>query len=243
MNDGAAMSASTTGMGNAGDIQLTAGDSILLDQASVTTEAESAGGGNIKFIADNKIDLIDSQVTSRIQKGSGDAGSINFDPDFIVFEGSDVLSTAVSGDGGDITLTADSAILIDQFSLLDARSQFGGSGTVGVQAPTQFLKGTIAPLPQNPQPVTDLYGSKCVAGKDGHFSSFVNSKADSIAPTPGTVLASPLLPFASNPFAVNPIDMHGGPNDPTQAAPLQVAAYSPPVLFGQTTGQLATCRP
>ncbi len=82
-----------------------------------------------------------------------------------------------------------------------------------------------------------------MAGKDGHFSSFVNSKADSIAPTPGTMLASPLLPLASNPVVLNPIDTQRGPNDPTQSAPLQVAAYSPPVLFGQTTGQIATCRP
>lgn len=139
MNNGAAISASTTGTGNAGDILITAGDSILLDKASVTTEAESAVGGNIKLTANNRIDVTDSQVTSRVKEGSGSAGSINFDPDFIVLKNSQVMSTAVSGaGGGDITLTANSAIVMDPFTFLDARSQFGGSGTVNLQAPVQF---------------------------------------------------------------------------------------------------------
>jgi hypothetical protein len=243
MKNGAAISASSTGTGNAGDIHITAGDAILLDKASVTTEAESAVGGNIKFTADNRIDLTDSQVTSRVQQGSGDAGSIDFDPDFIVLNTSEVLSTAVSGDGGSITLTANKAILVDSSSNLDARSQFGGSGTIDIQAPIQNLSGTIAPLPQDPAPVTALYGSRCVASEGGNWSTFVDSKADNIAPTPGTLLASPLLPLASNSLALNTIDTHGGSFDSTQAAPIQVAAYSPPVLFGETTDQLATCRP
>ena len=242
MKNGAAISASTTGTGNAGDIFLTASDSILLDKASVTTEAGSAVGGNIKLTADNRIDVTNSQVTSRVQEGSGSAGSINFDPDFIVLKNSQVLSTAVAGSGGDITLTANSAILMDPFTFLDARSQFGGSGRVNIESPVQFLSSTIMPLPHNLVPVTTLYGTKCVA-EQGRFSSFVNTKADTIAPTPGTLLASPLLPFASYSGALNPIDLHVGSTNQTQTVPIHVAAYSPPVLFGQTPGQRAACRP
>ena len=242
MKNGAAISASTTGTGNAGDIFLTASDSILLDKASVTTEAGSAVGGNIKLTADNRIDVTNSQVTSRVQEGSGSAGSINFDPDFIVLKNSQVLSTAVAGSGGDITLTANSAILMDPFTFLDARSQFGGSGRVNIESPVQFLSSTIMPLPHKLVPVTTLYGTKCVA-EQGRFSSFVNTKADTIAPTPGTLLASPLLPFASYSGALNPIDLHVGSTNQTQTVPIHVAAYSPPVLFGQTPGQRAACRP
>ncbi|HNP96979.1 MAG TPA: hypothetical protein PKJ63_15170, partial [Cyclobacteriaceae bacterium] len=198
--------------------------------------------GNIKLTADNRIDVTNSQVTSRVKEGSGSAGSINFDPDFIVLKNSQVLSTAVSGSGGDITLTANLAIVMDPFTFLDARSQFGGSGRVNIQAPVQFLSSTIVPLPQNLVPVTTLYGTKCVAEK-GRFSSFVDTKADTIAPTPGRLLASPLLPFASNSGVLNPIGLHVGSNNQTQAVPIHVAAYSLPVLFGQTTGQRAACRP
>ncbi|MDT3779980.1 filamentous hemagglutinin N-terminal domain-containing protein [Nitrospira sp. MA-1] len=242
MKNGAAISASTTGTGNAGDIFITASDSILLDKASVTTEAGSAVGGNIKLTADNRIDVINSQVTSRVREGSGSAGSINFDPDFIVLKNSQILSTAVAGSGGDITLTANSAIVMDPFTFLDARSRFGGNGRVNIESPVQFLSSTIVPLPQNLFPVTTLYGTKCVA-EQGRFSSFVESKADSIAPTPGALLASPLLPFSSHSVASNPIDIHGDSNNQTQADPTHATTYSPPVLFSQTTGQRATCRP
>jgi filamentous hemagglutinin family protein len=240
MKNGAAISASTTGTGNAGDIFITASDSILLDKASVTTEAGSAVGGNIKLTADNRIDVTNSQVTSRVQEGSGSAGSINFDPDFIVLKNSQVLSTAVAGSGGDITLTANSAIVMDPFTFLDARSQFGGNGRINIESPVQFLSSTIVPLPQNLVPVTTLYGTKCVA-EQGRFSSFVNTKADTIAPTPGTLLASPLLPFASHSGALNSFDLHVGSNNRAQAVPIRGAAYSPPVLFSQATGQRATC--
>jgi hypothetical protein len=190
LKNGASISASASGTGNAGDILITAGDSILLNKASVTTEADSAVGGNIKLTADKRIYVTDSQVTSLVKEGSGSAGSINFDPDFIVLKNSQVLSTAVSGAGGDITLTANSAIMMDPFTFLDARSQFGGSGTVNIRAPVQFLSGTIAPLPQNPAPVTALYGTKCMAENDGQFSSFVDSRADIVAPNPGTLLVT-----------------------------------------------------
>jgi hypothetical protein len=86
--------------------------------------------------------------------------------------------------------------------------------------------------------VTSLYGSKCVAGAGGHFSTFVDSKADSLAPTPGTFLASPFLPL-SNSSKSGALGDAGAPSD--HATPLQVAAYSPPVLFGHGNEMLTAC--
>ena len=193
MTNGATISAASLGPGNAGDIELTAVDTILLDGAPVTTEAAQASGGNIELTAEELIHLKDSKVTTRVQEGSGSAGSITFDPDFIVIRNSDVLSTAVFGDGGPISMVANDAILIDQSSNVDASSQFGGSGTINIQAPTKFLSGAIVPLESQPVEVATLYGARCVAGAGGHFSTFVDSKKDSLSPTPGTFLASPLL--------------------------------------------------
>ncbi len=243
LSDGATVSASSSGPGNAGNINITANGTILLDKATVATEAITAFGGNIKLTADNQIQLTDSQVTSRVRAGSGSAGSINFDPDFIVLKNSKVLSTAEFGDGGPITLIANSAILIDSFSELNANSQFGGSGTIDIQAPIQNLSGTIVPLPQDPVPVTALYGSRCVAGAGGHFSTFVDSKADSLAPTPGTFLASPFLPLAnsSKSGTLGDARMSSGVSETGHAAPLQVAVYSPPVLFGHGNEMLTAC--
>jgi len=243
LKDGATVSVSSSGPANAGNITITAADTILIDKATVTTDATLASGGNIKLTANDMIRLVDSTIQSSVQ---GDVtttgGDISLDPDYIILQNSQILTKAVQGQGGNISLIANDAVLVDPFSVLDASSALGISGAVNIQAPTKFLSGTIAPLPQNTAPVTTLYGARCVAGAGGHFSTFVDSKADSLAPTPGTFLASPFLPLsnASNAVALSYADKHGV-SKTRHGAPLQVAAYSPPVLFGQSDGMLTAC--
>ncbi len=241
LSDRATVSASSSGSGNAGNIQIAAADTIMLNRGSINTEVEAAFGGNIKLTAGNFIRLTDSQVTSLVQKGSGNAGSITLDPDFIVIKNSKVLSTAIFGNGGPITLIANSAILIDPFSRLNADSQFGGSGTITIQSPIQNLSGTITPLPQNTLPVTALYGSNCVAGAGGHFSTFVDSKAGSLAPSPGTFLASPFLPLSNPPHTVGNAGTFLEASEKEQATLLQLASYAPPVLFAKADRMASAC--
>ena len=69
LSNGATVSASSSGPGNAGNITLGANNTILIDKATVTTEAREALGGNIKLTAGNEIQLTDSQVTSRFRWG------------------------------------------------------------------------------------------------------------------------------------------------------------------------------
>ncbi|MCA9453792.1 MAG: hypothetical protein KC584_14390, partial [Nitrospira sp.] len=88
-----------------------------------------------------------------------------------------------------------------------------------------------------------LYAARCVAGEGGHFSTFVDSKSDSVAATPGTFLASPFLPQVSSSSAGVSGDT-GTPSvdsgkDPTPS--IQLAAYSPPVLFGQGDENSSFC--
>ncbi len=183
--------------GNAGNIDLKANGTIFIDDSTVTTQADNAVGGNIKLDAGRLIQLTDTQVTSRVQEGSGEAGSINIDPEFIVAQNSRVDTSADVGDGGDVTFVASSAILFDSLSTIDATSRFGGDGIVDIQAPIQNLSGTIAPLPEEAVPVNALYSARCAAGQGGHFSTFVDSKADSLSPRPSVFLASPLLSLSS----------------------------------------------
>jgi large exoprotein involved in heme utilization and adhesion len=215
-----------------------------MDKATVTTDATQASGGNIKLTANDTIQLVDSTIESSVQGDVTTAGGdISLDPDFIILQNSQILAKAVQGQGGNISLIANDAVLVDPFSVLDASSALGVSGSVDIQAPIQNLSGTIAPLPQDPAPVTALYGSRCVAGAGGHFSTFVDSKADSLAPTPGTFLASPFLPLSpsSRAGALGHAGMPAGVSGVSHTAPLQVASYSPPVLFGQSDGMLSVC--
>ncbi len=251
LSNGASVTAESTSdfveagnAGNAGNIQLTAADTILIDKATVTTEAAQASGGEIKLTANDRIQLVDSTISSSVK---GDettgGGDINLDPDFIILQNSQILAKAVAGKGGNIDLVASKAVLLDSQSTLDASSQTGISGSVTIESPIQVLSGTIAPLPDQPVNVATLYAARCVAGEGGHFSTFVDSKSDSVAPTPGTFLASPFLPQVSS----SPAGASGHPGTPSgvsgkyRTPPLQMAAYSPSVLLAQATGQTDSC--
>ncbi|GJL50445.1 MAG: hypothetical protein NPIRA01_16720 [Nitrospirales bacterium] len=196
--DGATIDSQSFGNANAGNIDLINMETILLDNGTVATQAENAFGGNITLKASNLIYLIGSEITSLVREGSGNAGNINLDPEFVVVQGSRIdSSTTGLGDGGDIRILASSAVLVDPFSSLDASSQFGGSGTVNIRAPIQNLGETIAPLPEEILKISGLFAARCAAQKDGKFSSFAQSTSDSFPQQPGKFLPSPLLPHNS----------------------------------------------
>lgn len=216
--------------GNAGNIDLKANGTIFIDDSTVTTQADNAVGGNIKLDAGKFIQLTDTQVTSRVQEGSGEAGSINIDPEFIVAQNSRVDTSADVGDGGDVTFVASSAILFDSLSTIDATSRFGGDGIVDIQAPIQNLSGTIAPLPEEAVPVSTLYSARCAAGQGGHFSTFVDSRTDSLSPRPSVFLASP-LPKSLVKSVADVGDKH---------TPLILTASLSPLVFGES-GEPTVC--
>jgi hypothetical protein len=235
LKDGATVSASSGGPANAGNIQLTATDTILLDGSTVTTEAAQASGGNIKLTAQDLIRLNNSTISSSVQGDATTAGgNINIDPDFIVLQNSQILAKAVQGQGGNISLIANNAVLVDPLSVLDASSALGVSGSVDIQAPIQNLSGTLAPLPEDNAPVTALYGARCAAGSGGHFSTFVDSKADSLSPAPGAFLASPLL----NLSAPAPSVAEGSAG---QKAPVILTASIAPLVLGHAGDPATAC--
>ena len=226
LKDGATVSASSSGPANAGNIQLTATDTILLDGATVTTEALQASGGNIKLIAQDLIRLNDSTISSSVEGNATTVGGdISLDPKFIILQNSHILAKAFQGQGGNISLIASQAVLVDPFSTLDASSALGISGSVNIQAPTKFLSGAILPLESQPVEVAALYGARCAAGSGGNFSTFVDSKAGSLSPVPGAFLASPLLNRA--PSAPVVADRAAG-----QRAPVILTASIAPLVLG-----------
>ena len=187
------ISTETSGPNDAGDILLSAANSINLANSAVRTIAEQADGGNIKLTASDLIQLTDSQVTSSVGGGPTTVGgNINVDPQFIILQNSQILAQAFAGQGGDITLTA-GVVLADSFSTIDASSDLGINGSVNIQASIQQLSETVAPLPEAIVSVAALYAQQCAAQKGGQFSSMVLGGHDGLPTPPGGFLPSPLL--------------------------------------------------
>jgi large exoprotein involved in heme utilization and adhesion len=100
LSDGGTISASSFGDGAAGNILLQASETFGSQHGAVTTTAAQAGGGRIELRAGRMVQLRDSQVTTSVQGGEGDAGNVTLDSTFVVAEGSQIIAQAFAGGGG-----------------------------------------------------------------------------------------------------------------------------------------------
>ena len=199
MTGGASITTSSTGpdnpnsgLANAGDILINAGQQFDIRDSSVTAKADQASGGNIDIRAVDRVRLINSEISSSVQGGASTAGgNITIDPNVVVLQNSQVVAQAVQGAGGNITITTP-LFLADSASLVKASSQFGVNGTVTIQSPTSNLSESLGTLPSNPSQAYSLLTQRCAALANGQTSSFVVAGREQLPADPGGWLTSPL---------------------------------------------------
>lgn len=192
LTNGASITASSTGPADAGNISINAGQQLIMQNSKITTEAHQANGGNIKIVAIDRINLANGRITTSVFEGSGDSGKIFIDPNEVVVQNNSmILSQAMHGRGGDITITTP-RFLQDTTSLVDASSQFGPSGKVTIQSSISNLSGTVAQLASKPSEIQALLQSRCVALAGGEQSTFIVAGRDALPSEPGGWLSSPV---------------------------------------------------
>jgi large exoprotein involved in heme utilization and adhesion len=191
-NNEAAITASSSGSGNAGNIEIHADDTFRSRNSVVSTESILSGGGKIDLSAGQIVELVDSQVTTTVQGGAGDAGNITIDPRYVVLNNSQVIARAVKGNGGNIDIGAD-VFIASPTSVVDASSQQGISGTIDIRGVVNNLSGLITPLPQGYLSTAALSADRCAGRlREGQVSSFVVAGREGMPLQPGGVLPSPL---------------------------------------------------
>jgi filamentous hemagglutinin family protein len=192
--DGAVIAATSSGLGDAGSLRLTARDTFESTRSTLTTAATQASGGNIELRARSRLRLRDSALTTSVQGGAETAGgNLTIGAPAVIVAGSQILATAVEGRGGTIGIGTD-VLLADPTSLISASSTLGISGTVDIQAPVTALSGTLAPLPQAVVQVATLLPARCAARfREGTTSSLALGGRGGLPPEPGGVLPSPLV--------------------------------------------------
>ena len=209
MSDGAAISASSTDLGNAGNIAINAGPQFLSQNSSITTEANQASGGNIFIQATDSIRLVNSQLSTSVQGGPNTSGgNITLDPAVVTLQNSQVLAQAVQGSGGNINIIA-GTFLADQSSVVSASSQFGLSGAVNIQSPLSSLSNTLTTLPQQPLQAQQLMRQRCAAQVNGHMSSLVIAGRDTLPAEPGGWQMSPMTWMADDTPSLQPSPVGG----------------------------------
>jgi filamentous hemagglutinin family protein len=190
ISNGASVSASSSGPGNAGNIAINAGQQFEMRNSSVKTEAAQASGGNIDIQAIDRIRLVNSSISTSVLGGAGSGGNITIDPNVVILQNSQIIAQAVQGAGGNISITTP-LFLADAGSLVDASSQFGLNGTVNIQSPTSNLAGTISSLPSSLRQVQSLQTGRCAALADSRSSSLIVAGRDILPTEPGGWSPSP----------------------------------------------------
>jgi large exoprotein involved in heme utilization and adhesion len=193
--DGATISAESTGLGNAGNITLTLGDSFVSTHASIVTRATLADGGNIQIKAPNFLRLRDSAITA--EEGGGTTtvgGNISIDPQFVPLQNNQIVANAFAGQGGKISIQAQQVFLADPTSQVSASSALGINGQVDIQAPVTNVSGAVTPLTQAFARAGELLRDRCGERvRGGTVSRFVLGGRDGVPLEPGSLLLSPLV--------------------------------------------------
>jgi filamentous hemagglutinin family protein len=208
--DGGQVTVSGTGTGLSGDLEITANSIFLNNQGRLRATTASSEGGNTNLQVAGSIILRNNSEITAEAFGAANGGNIFIDAGGFVLailrENSDIVASAVTGRGGNITATATGIFGFRQFqgirtpeSDFTATSELGIEGTVFVDQADRSLS-QLAPKLLN---VEDLNRDACAVG-DGQIaggSSFVvtgrgglpeNPGEDPAAIAPGVEWANPI---------------------------------------------------
>ncbi|MEM9156702.1 MAG: hypothetical protein AAGB13_16995 [Cyanobacteria bacterium P01_F01_bin.33] len=228
ISDGAIISSSSDGPGDAGDIELNLKHRLDASDAEISTESQLSGGGNISINLINEdvlvgdINLLQgSRLTASVFGGTGGGGDISTASlTFVALDDSDILAFADEGDGGNITIqapvfladvfagdsSAEDADLRDFSQFFDngrvdinASSRFGLDGTIRI-SDAGFLENTLAPLASDFSRADLVVAGSCLARQNADRGSFVVTGTGGLPRSPYESIRSPYQAIAVRPL-------------------------------------------
>lgn len=192
MDEGALVSAVSTGSGNAGSIGIAVTDTLdLRGFSQITTESQSASGGNIAFLAGNALVIHDSTVSTSVLGGGADGGNILIDAGLLLLDSGSIIARAVGGNGGAIDIAAD-VLLRSSFSVIDASSEVGIDGPVAILGFETDLNADIAALPSDFLDARQWLAQPCATRLGTNVSRFTVNGRDGAYRSPADLVPSPL---------------------------------------------------
>ena len=139
------------GTGQPGSINITANAIDLTDSARIeaATQFEGEASGNIDLTVAEDITLQDNSFISAEARNNANGGNLNIDTNFILaFPGdNDIIASAEQGQGGNINITADGLLGIQERPLNDATNDLNASSDVsGFEGNVEIQTLGINPL-------------------------------------------------------------------------------------------------
>jgi filamentous hemagglutinin family protein len=196
VRNGAQVTVTNSGTGEAGNLTVTGG-TFFLDQAGqLTASTVNGNGGNMTLQLQNGVIMRYGSVISATAGGTGDGGNITINAPVIAgFENSDIIANAFQGNGGNIQITTQGIFGLEFRPQLTpenditASSQFGVNGTVEINEFSLDPDTGIVELPAGLADTSDQIAQGCATDGD---SSFVATGRGGIPPSPKENLSSDL---------------------------------------------------
>ena len=192
------------GTGDAGNLTLTTGELAISDRGEINASATgngTTGGDIILTIADNLTLDNESQISAEAL-GNANGGNINIDSNSIVAfssqpDGSDIITSAEQGTGGEINITAKSVFGIDRGEAvagngtndIDASSRFGLDGNVSINVLDVEAVGDMTELPTSLTAGEQTIAQVCQSSSSETNTLIVRGK--------GGIIKQPIEPFDS----------------------------------------------
>lgn len=168
--DGANSIATTSGIysntedtgGRGGDILIRSETLTLNNNATISSETTGdSNSGNVEINSTELVYLSNgATVTAKASEPStANAGNISLESDFLVVENGNITTSAVSGNGGDITVMSDN-IVVSGDSTISAESEQSISGTVYFSSEAN-ITSQLVQLSEQPLDISSSFRNEC----------------------------------------------------------------------------------
>jgi filamentous hemagglutinin family protein len=202
VRDRAQVTVGSQGLGNAGNLDVTARSIELDTEGKLTAATLSGNGGNITLQVQDLLLLRNgSQISTSAgtaEKG-GDGGNITINTPFIVAvpkENSDISADAFTGKGGNVQITGTSLFGI-QFrpqdtaeSDITASSRFGVQGTVQIRTPDVDPSRGLTNLPAEVIDASNQIAQNCPTGRQVAQNEFIVTGRGGLPDNPNQTLST-----------------------------------------------------
>ncbi|MFK8184230.1 MAG: filamentous hemagglutinin N-terminal domain-containing protein [Phormidesmis sp.] len=201
ISDGGVLSATSQGLGNAGNVVINLQNRLEASNGTISTSAEFSSGGQIQITAADVVLQEDSDIQTFVNAGDNSSGNIQVIANtLIALDDSDILAFAADGRGGDIDLSqttyfgedANRAVLENDSLAFDKNGRTDINATGGVASgqiavnDSTFIENSLSELSGNIVNLDRFVSNRCVAQRTESDRSFTITNREGLPQQPGT---------------------------------------------------------
>ncbi|MBD1874983.1 filamentous hemagglutinin N-terminal domain-containing protein [Nodosilinea sp. FACHB-131] len=203
ISQNATLDTTSSGVGNAGSINLVTLEQLLVDDGTIATFTVETSGGQVNIQAGQVILRNNGDIQTFVGRGDGGGGNITIASNFLIaLEDSDILAFSADGRGGVIDLSR-TAFLGQNPSIaarnlsrnelldLDGNDRVDINATGGIESgqifvgDATFVENGLTALTDVIVDTSALTAGSCIARSQDSLGSFVVTGGDGLPSTPG----------------------------------------------------------